>query len=58
VYPDQDRPGGAFVATAGSEHLLFRMQPFSSRAGQPDHAVWTRSGFLASGSFDGDWALR
>ncbi len=52
-----DRLSGAFVATAGSEYLLFRMQPFSSRAGQPDYAVWTRAGAVASGFFDGDWAL-
>lgn len=55
VYPKGDRLHAYVVATEGSEHLLFRYVPFSSRAGMPDFFAWGASGSIASGFFDADW---
>jgi hypothetical protein len=55
LFPDGERLAGYFFATAGSEYLLFRYVPFSSRAGMPDWLVWNSAGSVASGFFDADW---
>lgn len=55
LYPDGERLAGYFFATAGSEHLLFRYLPFSSRSGMPDYLLWAEDGLAATGFFDADW---
>ena len=55
LFPDGDRPAAAFVATEGSEGLLFGYQPFSSRAGLPDYSVLSSQGARALGFFDSEW---
>ena len=57
VFPEGDRLSAAFEATPGSEYLLFRYMPFSSRSGMPDFFVWTAAGVQASGFLDADWQL-
>lgn len=58
VYPGQPGHLNAWVSAAsGSEQLLFRYVPFSSRAGMPDFFVWDGGGSVASGFFDADWQL-
>jgi hypothetical protein len=57
VFPDGQRLAAAIWATPGSEHLLMRYVPFSSRAGMPDFFAWTTDGVAASGFFDADWKL-
>jgi hypothetical protein len=57
VYPAGDRLAAAIVATAGSERLIFRYMPFTSRAGQPDWFVFGAEGGVANGFFDAEWKL-
>jgi predicted esterase len=57
VFPDGDKLAGYVWAAPGSEHLLFRYTPFSSRAGYPDWRVWNAAGTLATGFFDAEWKL-
>lgn len=67
VYPRpvdsaDDSDGGAarlsavLYASPGSQHLLYRLIPFSSRGGAPDFLVWTDDGAAHTGFFDADWA--
>jgi hypothetical protein len=55
VYPDHDRLSAVLWATKGSEHLLARYQPFSSRAGMPDYFAWSEDGLVAAGFFSATW---
>jgi fermentation-respiration switch protein FrsA (DUF1100 family) len=55
VYPDGDHLAAFIYATPGSEHLLYRYVPFSSRAGMPDYIVWEEDGLVGSGFFDNAW---
>jgi len=57
VYPAGEQLRGYFSAPAGSEQLLFRYVPFSSRAGYADDLLWSADGLLATGFFDADWAI-
>ena len=57
VYPSGDRLAAVLVATAGSERLLFRYMPFTSRGGMPDFFVFGTGGGVANGFFDADWQL-
>ncbi len=57
VVPRGDGLDAVMVTTEGDEHLLFRHQPFSSRAGLPDYTVWSEAGGLALGYFDPEWAF-
>ncbi len=45
------------MTTAGSEQLLFRYVPFSSRAGMPDFVAFGQTGVIGSGFFDAEWKL-
>jgi len=55
VFPDQGRLAAALFATAGSEALLFRHLPFTSRSGLPDWTVWSDQGLRSAGFFTPDW---
>jgi hypothetical protein len=55
VFPEGERLSAALTATTGSEYLLFRYTPFSSRSGRPDYWVWSTTGSVASGFFTPDW---
>jgi len=55
VYPSGNRLSAVLSTTAGSEDLLYSLNPFSSRNGMPDFLVWSRNGLRAGGHFDGDW---
>lgn len=58
VYPgDNGRLSAAFVTPAGSERLLFRYMPFSSRNGYPDYYIWRANGPYVGGFFDAQWQL-
>ncbi len=57
VFPAGDRLQAAFYATPGSEHLLFRLQPYTSRFVVPDFLVWAEGGALAGGLFDAAWSF-
>lgn len=57
VYPKGERLRAYLVATAGSELLLYRYVPFSSRSGMPDFVVFGASSTSASGFFDAEWKL-
>jgi len=57
VYPKGERLRGYLVTTTGSEMLLFRYVPFSSRAGMPDYVVFGSGGATVAGFFDADWKL-
>lgn len=57
VYPKGERLRAWLVATTGSELLLFRYVPFSSRSGMPDYVVFGSAGVVASGFFDAEWKL-
>jgi len=62
VFPDED-PGDVGVSavlatTAGDEALLYRIMPFSSRAGLPDWVVLSDQALLAAGFFaPADWGF-
>jgi hypothetical protein len=45
------------TATAGAEHLLYRVVPFSSGAGLPDYLLWAEEGGRAAGFLDAEWRL-
>jgi len=49
------RLSAVLYATPGSQHLLYRLVPFSSRGGAPDFLVWTEEGATRTGFFDADW---
>ena len=55
VFPLGDGLGAAFTATAGSEALLWRLQPFTSRFVAPDLLVWAADGLRKVGFWSGDW---
>ncbi len=55
VFPEGDRLSAVVTATAGMEHLLYRVVPFSSRSGLPDYLVWSEEGGEAAGFFDSEW---
>ncbi|MCC6665492.1 MAG: prolyl oligopeptidase family serine peptidase [Polyangiaceae bacterium] len=57
VYPKGERLRAYLVTTAGSEQLLFRYVPFSSRAGMPDFVAFGQTGVIGSGFFDAEWKL-
>lgn len=57
VFPEGDRLSAVLYATAGSEYLLYRVVPFSSRAGLPDYLIWTDQGGAAAGYFAPDWSF-
>ncbi|MDY0003521.1 MAG: prolyl oligopeptidase family serine peptidase [Polyangia bacterium] len=57
VYPAGERLHAYYAATEGSEYLLFRYTPFSSRAGMPDFLLWAEGGVSATGFFDSEWDL-
>ncbi|MBI3205146.1 MAG: prolyl oligopeptidase family serine peptidase [Myxococcales bacterium] len=57
VYPKGERLRAYLVTTAGSELLLYRYVPFSSRAGMPDYVAFGQSGVIGSGFFDAEWKL-
>lgn len=57
VYPAGDRLAAVIVATAGSERLIFRYMPFSSRSGMPDYFVFGPDGGVANGFFDAEWKI-
>jgi poly(3-hydroxybutyrate) depolymerase len=57
VYPDGDRLAAYVAAPEGSEHLLYRWLPFTSRSGEPDFVVRDGGGRVASGFFDADWQI-
>lgn len=56
VVPRDGRPAGVMYATPGSEHLLLRVTPFSSRFVFPDYMLWSSKGLHAAGFFDATWA--
>ncbi len=56
IFPDGDRLDVILVAPAGLETLLYRYQPFSSRAGMPDWFRVGKTGLVDSGFFSADWA--
>lgn len=55
VFPHAGRLGGAIAVTEGAGHLLFRIQPFTSRLVLPDFMVYGASGVLEADFFDADW---
>jgi hypothetical protein len=55
VFPSSDRLGAVFTATEGSEHLLYRLQPFNSRFWIPDFLILATDGLVTTGFFDADW---
>jgi len=55
VTPDEDRLAAVLVAPEGREHLLRRLNPFSSRSGLPDYLVFGDQGGIAIGHFGSDW---
>ncbi len=57
VYPKGERLRAYLFATAGSELLLHRYVPFSSRAGMPDYLVFDAGGATVAGFFDAEWKL-
>jgi poly(3-hydroxybutyrate) depolymerase len=57
VYPAGERLHAYLTATAGSEYLLFRYVPFSSRSGMPDLFVWAEDGLVGAGFFDAEWQI-
>jgi len=57
VYPAGDRLAAVIIVTSGSERLIFRYMPFTSRGGMPDYFVFGAQGGVANGFFDADWQL-
>jgi hypothetical protein len=57
IYPSGDRLSAVIVATAGSERLMFRYMPFTSRSGLPDYFVFGPEGGVANGFFDAEWKI-
>lgn len=57
VFDHGDRLGAVMTATAGAEHLLYRVVPFSSAAGLPDYLLWAEEGGRAAGFLDAEWRL-
>lgn len=55
VFPDGDRLSAVVAVTAGSEHLLYRFQPFRSAYAPPDYLAWDATGVKAAGFFAPDW---
>ncbi len=55
VFRDGDHLGAVFATSPGSEHLLYRYTPWSSRSGLPDYFAWVEGGGVAGGFFDMDW---
>ena len=55
VFPLDKRLAGVMTATKGSEYLLYRIQPFTSRLVLPDYLVLAKTGARAAGFFDADW---
>ena len=39
----------------GWEHLLYRVNPFSSRSGMPDFLLWNEQGLIAAGLYNARW---
>ena len=57
VFPEEGHLSAVMTAPAGYEHLLFGIMPFSSRFVVPDYLVWSDSGGIVAGFFNGDWSL-
>ena len=57
VFDAGDRLNASLSAADGFEYLLYRVIPFSSRAGLPDYLVWSDDGGQAAGFFGPDWQL-
>jgi poly(3-hydroxybutyrate) depolymerase len=57
IFPDGEHLGAVFVATAGAEYLLYRLQPFSSGFAVPDYLVWNEEGARAAGLLGPDWKV-
>ena len=55
VTPDEDRLAAVLVAPEGKEHMLRRLNPFSSRSGLPDYLLFGDEGGVAIGNFGPDW---
>ena len=55
VTPDEDRLAAVLVAPEGKEHMLRRLNPFSSRSGLPDYLLFGDQGGVAIGNFGPDW---
>ena len=55
VFPTEGRLGAVLTATPGSEHLLFRIQPFNSRFWVPDYLILEDGGAATAGFFNSDW---
>jgi len=56
TFPEGERLSAVFATTAGSEYLLFRIQPYTSRFVIPDYLVWRPDGVATTGFFDASWA--
>ena len=57
AFPEGGRLSAAIGTTAGSEELLYRLYPFTSRFVVPDYMVFGNEGTVAVGFFDGDWSF-
>jgi poly(3-hydroxybutyrate) depolymerase len=57
VYPDGEKLAAYVSAPAGSEQIVYRWLPFTSRTGMPDFFVRDSEGTLASGFFDATWQV-
>ncbi|SMF82453.1 prolyl oligopeptidase family serine peptidase [Pseudobacteriovorax antillogorgiicola] len=55
IFPENNRLSAAWTVTSGSEYLLFRYQPFSSRNGLADFHVFNGEGSVLTGFFDANW---
>jgi pimeloyl-ACP methyl ester carboxylesterase len=55
VFPHEDRLGAVLTTTQGSEHLLFRIQPFNSRFWVPDYLILGDGGAATAGFFNSNW---
>lgn len=57
VFSEEGHLSAVMTAPDGYEHLLFGIMPFSSRFVVPDYLVWSDSGGITAGFFNGDWSL-
>lgn len=57
IFPAGDHLDAWITVTPGNEHLLFRIQPFTSSFVLPDWFVWDEAGGRAAGFYRPDWSL-
>ena len=55
VFDDGQKLSALLHAPVGKAYLLYRVVPFSSRAGLPDYLFWNDAGLVTAGFFDADW---